>query len=262
MNIADLKTHYSGGAANEDPDASLGGAISTAAGKRVLSQSAAAPTNCTGITIDYTCGHDTANLGDGVLTFTYATTEATWNPNGGSVGPAVDIGADGTYVLADSTGEMQNHITVVAASLPGSDKSDTNITIARIANETYDDISKAEATAGDVEYRCFYLKNTHDTDTMYNVGVYLKSDAEGADSLKLGADLAGVNGTADTVATEGDAPDPTVTFSAPASPPAGIDLGDLAPGDYVAFWIERTVPSLTTVSTPLDFSAIGIFGYI
>ena len=157
---------------------------------------------------------------------------------------------------------MQLHITVVAASLPGSDQSDTDITIARRANEVHDDISKAEAAAGDTEYRCLYLKNEHPTDTMYNVGIYLKSDYEGADSMELGADLAGVDGTADTIGDEGTAPDPAVSFSAPTSEPTGIVLGDLPAGSVVAFWIKRTVPSTTTVSTPLDYSAIGIFAYI
>lgn len=267
MNMADVEITYSGGAGNEDPDASLGGIISSAAGKRVLSQSASAPTNVTGVVIDYAAGN---TLGDGTLTFIYvdgSVDTLQWTPQGGSIGDAVVVGADGRFVIADSTGDQQIHVTVTDASLPGSSQTDTDITIANIANETFDDIPKQESLDGDVEYRCFYIKNTHSTDQALNVTIWLKSDASGADTLKMAADLAGVgNGTstgvADTVANEDTAPDPSLSFTAPATQGAGIVLGTLNPGECVAFWLERTVPAETTVSTANDLSEIGFSAYI
>lgn len=264
MNLADLEIRLSGGAGNTDPDASLGGIMST---ERVLSQSSSAPTNVTGVVLDYAAGNA---LGDGTLTFTYVDgTDDTlqWTPNGGSIGAAVVVGADGKYVILDSTGDQQIFVTVTDVSLPGSSQTDTDITIANIVNETFDDISKAEAFAGDTEYRCFYLKNTHSTDTMFNVTIWLESDAVGADVLTMAADLAGVGdgastGVADTIVDESTAPDPALTFTAPATVGAGIVLGDLAAGEAVAFWLRRVVPATTTVSTPLDTSEIGIAAYI
>lgn len=262
MNMADLQIIYSGAAGNEDPDASLGGIISSAAGKRVLSQSHSGFAMA-GVTGDYACGNA---LGAGTLHFDYAGTTLTWTPNGGTGGDAVDVSVDGVYVIADTTGDEQLHVTIVAASLPGSNDDDT-ITIANIANETFDDISKQESLDGDIEYRCFYLKNAHATDEMLNVTIWLKSDAVGADSLTLGADLAGVGdgvstGVADTIANENTAPDPAVSFSAPSSRPTGIVLGTLAAGKCVAFWIKRTVPADTTTSTAIDLSIIGVAAYI
>lgn len=260
MNAAYLEIRLSGGAGNTDPDASLGGIMSS---ERVYSQSASAPTNCTGITIDD--GKSNA-LGDGTLAFTFSATTATWTPSGGSVGPAVDISVDGRYALEDSTGNQQIHITVVSASLPGSDQSDTDITIANIANEVFDDIAKQESLNGDTEYRCVYLYNAHPTDQALNTTIWRESDATGADTLSLAADLVGVGdgsttGVADTVANESTAPDPALTFTAPTTFGTGIVLGTLNAAQAVAFWEKRVVPAETTVSTALDLSEIGIGAY-
>ena len=261
MNAAYLEVRLSGGAGNTDPDASLGGIMSS---ERVYSQSADAPTNCTGITIDDGKGNA---LGDGTLAFIFSSTTATWTPNGGSVGDAVDISIDGRYSLTDSTGNQQIHITVVNASLPGGDQSDTDITIANIANEVFDDIVKQESLDGDTEYRCLYLYNAHSTDQILNSTIWRESDASGADSLSLAADLAGVGdgsttGVADTVANENTAPDPALSFTEPTTQGTGIILGTLDASAAGAFWEKRVVPAVTTVSTAIDLSDIGIAAYI
>lgn len=260
INMADMEIRLSGGASNTDPNASLGGVMST---ERVLSQSASAPTNITGVAIDYACGNATGN---GTLAFTFATTTLTWTPSGGTVGTAVDVSADGRYVIADSAGDQQLHVTVTSASLPGSDQSDADITIANIANETFDDVSKQESLDGDTEYRCVYVKNTHAADSMLNVTIWREVDASGADSLELGADPAGVGdgsttGVATTIANENTAP-AGVTFSAPTTQGTGIVLGTLAAGEAAAFWIKRTVPADTSVSEPIDLSEIGLSAYL
>lgn len=260
INMADMEVRLSGGASNTDPNASLGGVISS---ERVLSQSASAPTNVTGVVIDYANGNATGN---GTLAFINATTTLTWTPNGGTVGTAVDVSTDGKYVIADSTGNQQLHVTVTAASLPGTDQSDADINIANIANETFDDIAKQDSLDGDTEYRCVYVKNTHATDSMLNATIWINSDASGADSLKIGADPAGVGdgsttGVATTIANEDTAP-AGVTFTAPVSQGTGINLGTLAAGQSAAFWIERTVPPNTTTSTPIDLSEIGLSAYL
>ncbi len=260
IKMADLEIRLSGGAGNTDPDASLGGIISS---ERVLSQSAAAPTNVTGVVIDYANGNAT---GDGTLAYTNSGTTLAWTPNGGSIGTAVDVSTDGKYVIADSTGDAQLQVTVTAASLPVSDQSDTDITIDNIANETFDDISKQESLDGDTEHRCVYLRNTHGSDEMLNATIWRESDASGADTLQIGADPAGVGdgsatGVATTIATEGDVP-AGVTFSAPTTQGTGINLGTLAAGESAAFWIERTVPASTTTSTPIDLSEIGLSAYL
>lgn len=258
INVADLEIHHSGGAANEAEGASIGGAISTAAGKRVLAQSATAPTNVTGVVIDDASGNP---LGAGTLTYTNTGQTLQWKAQGEATGgTAVAVGTDGKYAIpAEGVGYL--FVTVTAASLPGTDQNDANITIANRVNEMFDNISSAESFAGDVEYRCYYIKNTHSTDTAFGVKVWIQDQPAGADTIKLAVDTAGVNGTATTAANESTAP-AGQTFSTPASQGTGLLLGDLTPGDYAAFWIERTVPAETVTKTLNDFSNIGISAYL
>lgn len=268
MNMGYIEIIYSGGAGNEDQNASLGGIISSAAGKRVLSQSVtiASPT-VTGVTFDYAFANA---LGDGTITFTYvdgSNDTLQWKQNGGTLGPAVPCNVDGRYTLYDVDGIAGVCVTVVDASLPGSTLSDTDATVADLINETFDDILKQESLDGDIEYRCFYAKNSHGTEQALNATIWLNTDANGADSFTMGKDLAGVGngvttGVADTIPNENTAPDPAVTFSAPASEGTGIVLGSLSPGESVAFWLKRTVPAITTTSTPIDLSVIGFSVYI
>ena len=109
-------------------------------------------------------------------------------------------------------------------------------------NGLFDDVSSAEASAGDTEYRCIYFKNT-DAGTLSNAVAWIDANTPGDDGLTIGLDLAGKTATADTIADESTAPDPAVTFSAAASKGAGLSLGNLAQNDYYAIWIKRVVPS-------------------
>jgi hypothetical protein len=162
-------------------------------------------------------------------------------------------------VLQDSAGGRL-HISVTSGSLPVGNQSDT-IAVAVKANGLFDNISNAESLAGDTEYRCFYVKNTHGTDTLYDVTIYIGSQTSGDDSIQIGLDLAGVGdgastGVADTVADESTAPDPAVTFSTAADVANGLSIGTLTAGQCCAVWQKRIVPTFTTNATAADISTI------
>ena len=113
-------------------------------------------------------------------------------------------------------------------------------------NNLFDDVSGTEHTAGDIEYRCLFVKNDS-AETAYDVRVYISSNTPAADdSIKVGKDLTGVGDTADTVANENTAPDPAVTFSLATSYADGLLLGDMTTGQSYPIWIERTVVVGTT----------------
>lgn len=197
ISIAYLEIRLSGGSGNTDPNASLGGVMSS---ERVLAQSAAAPTNITGVAINFAAGNA---LGNGTLTFTKATNRLQWTPFGGTIGTAVDISADGRYTIKGG-GSNPGFVlvTVTFASLPGANQTDTNITIANIANELFDDVSKAESFAGDNEYRCAYLYNAHPTDSFLDAIMYIPTQATPG-TLAFAKDLAGNgNGTPVTITGE------------------------------------------------------------
>jgi len=131
------------------------------------------------------------------------------------------------------------------ASLGGA-KSTT--AVGETLNDLFDDVSGAESEVGDTEYRCIYWQN-ESGGTLENCHAIIESQPSGDDSFQIGKDLAGKNGTADTIADEDTAPDPAVTFDDAEDYDNGIDLSDLDDDDYYAIWVKRTCPAEATAGT-------------
>jgi len=132
----------------------------------------------------------------------------------------------------------------VNAALGGAISS-TEVTSASLHN-LFDKVSGAEASAGDTEYRCIYVKNTHGSLTWESVKAWVSTNTPSTDStidIALGGE--GKNGTAETVANENTAPSGE-SFSAPSSYASGLSLGDLDAGDYYPIWIRRTISASAT----------------
>ena len=105
----------------------------------------------------------------------------------------------------------------------------------------FDDVLSDEATAGDVEYRCFYVHNAHATLTMLTAKAWIQANTPSGDTtLAMGLGTSAVNATEQVVANEGVAPT-GVTFSAAADEAGSIALGDIPPGQHRAVWLRRTV---------------------
>lgn len=251
VQLVDIGLFLSGGASNSDPNAALGGIISST---RFLSQ------NATGVTMGGVTVNDAAEnaIGLGTLAYLVSGQTLTWTPPSGAAGVAVPVGVNGTYIIRGAgTTAGYLRVTVVAASLPASNVSQT-VTIANRDNNLFDDVTKAEALAGNINYRCIYIKNTHATDTATNVSLWIHQDSLGADTIAIGADPAGVGdgsttGVATTIINEATAP-AGVTFSQPLSEAAAINLGTFTFGTGRAVWIKRDVPVGTLVATADDTS--------
>jgi hypothetical protein len=122
--------------------------------------------------------------------------------------------------------------------------STTEVTTATLHN-LFDVVSGDESTAGDTEYRCFYVKNTHATLTLQSPVVWIQTQTPSPDtSAEIALDANGANATAVTVADENTAPS-GASFSAPSSKGAGLSLGNLAPGQKYGIWVKRIVPAAT-----------------
>lgn len=260
ISVGDIQAVYSGGAANTSQAASLGGAISTAGANKITSQTATAPVNVTGVTILDAMGNPT---GAGVLKWDFALQQLTWKPFGGLSFDGLTITTNGNYTLGTAGGYL--YVSVVFASLPGSTLQDT-ITIAGAVNKAFDNISAYESLNGDDEYRCFYIKNTHATDTAFDIRIWIKSQPAGADTLSIALDPNGKNASARGPLN--DEQDSTtvltgITFSAPSTYAAALSgIATLAPGEYFAFWVKRHVPVGTTTQIVDDISSLSISALI
>lgn len=141
------------------------------------------------------------------------------------------ISTDIKYRLSGGTSN-----TSQAASIGGAISSTTEASSA-----LFDDVSSGEAAAGDTEFRCVYIRNTHATLTALGVRLWVLANTPSPDTdVSIGLGSSGINGTEQTVADENTAP-MNITFSSAATEGAALSIGDLPPGASRAIWIRRVV---------------------
>lgn len=145
------------------------------------------------------------------------------------------IDTDIKYRLTGGTGN-----TNANASLGGG-ISNTEITT-NVINNLFDNVTGTESGAGDVEYRCIAIINTHATLTYIGAKIYIAAlTSSSDDEIDIGLGTTAV-GTADEqlVGSESTAPS-SVTFSRPTTSGAALVIGDIPPGSHKSIWIRRTV---------------------
>jgi len=146
-----------------------------------------------------------------------------WQPPGESqYGDAVDVSAGGVFLVTGPSADKFLRVTVHAdyLMLP----SETRVLLADRYNNAIasDDVTAAEAAAGDVETHELTAANDGD-ETLYNVRAWLDPTAEATAYLEISA-----NGS---------------DWSSPTSDPTGIELGDLPAGATVPVYLRRTIPA-------------------
>jgi hypothetical protein len=130
------------------------------------------PVNITGVTINY-AGYQNPT-GVGTLTYTNTSTSLQWTPPSGIIGSAVNVSGSGVFDIFDATTSLWVEVTVVAASLPVTDQTDaitlTQPTAIVIPNEESTEIS------GKIRYYAIPIKNTHASDSIYDLVAYLQKE--------------------------------------------------------------------------------------
>jgi hypothetical protein len=244
MNLNDIEFRLSGGTANTDPTAALGGAMATVAGGIILSQSVSTTTPITGVTITDAAGN---GVGAGTLTFNYANTTLTWQPYGGTAGTAVDVSTNGDYAIQGGSNGGYLMVTIVAASLPTSNTT-KSITVSNQTQKLLRNITKSESDTGLTIYRCFYIQNAHTADSAIGGKIWIDQNTPGADTISLAVGNSAKN-VAETVTITAESNTPTgVDFDTanPVSETTALTLPDLDAGDYYNLWLRNTVPAGVT----------------
>lgn len=121
----------------------------------------------------------------------------------------------------------------------------------------FDIVSAAESRDGDIEYRCFYIRNTSTVDTFRNVAIQLLSDTPSEDtSIAIGLGSAAIGAPEQTIADEGTAP---IGISFTADEQVPLTIGDIPPNSYKAVWVRRTVEAATAAASS-DAATLRITG--
>lgn len=247
INAANLEFYLSGGASNADPDLSLGDEISST---RIQSQSSSALAYITGVSIVYASGNPE---GIGTLAFDQSAGSFTWTPFGGSPGTPVVVTEDGLYAVFGNADVGMVCLDVDFSSLPAGDESDA-VDINNVHNTLYDDLSKSDSFNGHTDYRCYYVKNSHPTESFLDAVIFIGTQPA-ASTVAFAADPAGVGdgvstGVAGSIPNETTAPTITPnTFSTANTLGAGFSIGALGPGECQAIWLRRVLPSRNTTTS-------------
>ena len=150
----------SDGGAQTDPDASLGNFRSSTG---VVSMTAVVTDPIWGITIDYISGGNA--IGEGTLNAVDANT-LQWKDAGGSYGAGVAI-ANGETKIVEASGDPGAYLRVSRIS-PTAMEGTSTLVLSRAINNVFglDDVTSAEALAGDNEYRGTIVVNESATDVL------------------------------------------------------------------------------------------------
>lgn len=119
-----------------------------------------------------------------------------------------------------------------------------------VANDLWDNVSSVEASAGDTEYRGFYVTNAHATLPYTDARIYISVPTTSADDeFAIAIADEAVDVAMETIANEGTAPVGPV-FSAPATYAAGLVIStSLAAGSWRGVWIRRVVGAAAAAVT-------------
>lgn len=108
-------------------------------------------------------------------------------------------------------------------------------------NNLWDNVSGAEAAAGDVEYRCIFVLNNHATLTLEAAKVEVTSQPPGG-ALALALDNIAISAkgsaSAQAAAVANESTSPGAGAGAFGVGP--LTIGDLGPGQVKGIWLRRT----------------------
>ena len=130
-------------------------------------------------------------------------------------------------------------------------------------NNLFDDVSGAENLASDVEYRCFFVHNSHASLTWTGASIYISSEVSGGASVAIGIDttaasaIGSASAQALEVADESTAPT-GVSFSSPTTTGTALSIGDLTAGQCRAVWVRRTAANTSAKNN--DGVTFTVFG--
>ena len=126
-------------------------------------------------------------------------------------------------------------------------------------HNVFDIVNKDESRDGAIEYRCIYVKNTNNTDTLQDVSAYLSAQtASPTTSMAFGLGTAAVGGTEQSIANETTAPI-GVNFTETVGVGGAKNIGNLTANSYKAVWLRRNVQSGTS-SASTDEATLTVDG--
>jgi len=113
-------------------------------------------------------------------------------------------------------------------------------------NNIFDDVSAAEAAAGDTEYRAIDVYNDG-ASTITGVELYMSTETSSADSqLDMGIEDTAANALNSTKAIVDESTAPTTVTFAHRTSGSKLSLPDIPAGEYARLWLRRVISAAAT----------------
>jgi hypothetical protein len=155
------------------------------------------------------------------------------------------VGSDIVLRLSVKTGSAGDSTAGTPAGSLGKYVSQTAMTNATLSN-LFDQVSGAEASAGDTEYRCVFILNNHATLTLEGCQVSIQSETSGGANIAIALDNIGASAKGSSSAQAAEITDEqTAPSGVSAFGTSALTLGNIGPGQVRAVWLRRTVPAST-----------------
>jgi len=244
-----IEFYLSGGAANTDPNLSLGGA-------RSLTPINGIPVTFTGggiagVSLNHASG---CASGLGELHYFTSPPRMCWVGAEG-VGNLdlinqTEIVGDGVYIIPDRNGVSTITVSIVALSLPSIDVSEL-VTIGVATNNLFGATTPQDAESGKTQYRCIYALNT--SGKVLTIDWWLGLDMSSADGVSLG--LSGlVSGVIEeTIVDEETAPLAPTFYKRFSGGSLNLTINA---GESIGVWLRLHTPVLSEGLTKNDFGSI------
>jgi hypothetical protein len=271
VKVESAQVLLSGGAANTNPNASLGGPISStdiAGGIATLDPSPA------GLSVDFVT---VSKEGPSTLTIQGQNSanpffKAWWSPPG-EYGFGFSEGFDSVpttdYGVLRGSGDSLSVLAITVNNAvftyPAQDEIvNYTVQVDPTPENLFADITPTEATDGSVVYRCLYFKhnpNYFSQQTFPRLKIWIESQFPGGSYLSIAFDPVAKSGEALTLVDESDSTNVLagLTFVEPTDISTALlyGAGDyLTENEYVALWVRRTVVAGEYSSSSLVTSSL------
>lgn len=163
------------------------------------------------------------------------------------------VSSDIKFKLSIKTGSAGNSLAQADPNASLGKYISTTPIVDDTLDNLFDNISGDENAASTVDYRCFFVHNSHASLTLLSAVAWLSAEVAGGATTAIAVDnvaaslIGSASAQATNIATETTVPSSIGSFSTATSKSTGVSLGDIPAGYCRAIWVRRTAANTSAV---------------
>lgn len=132
-----------------------------------------------------------------------------------------------------------------------------------LSTTLFDDVSGAENAASHTDYRCFFVYNSHGTNTYQTAKIWIESQGAGGSTISFAIDdvaastKTSASAQAAEITNETTAPTGIGSWSTAATEGTAVSLGNIPAGYVKAVWVKRVTNNVAAAADNVVFRVTG-----